>query len=216
MRQTKLYPVVMAGGSGSRLWPLSRVLYPKQFLCLKGDLTMLQTTICRLNSVECESPVVICNEQHRFIVAEQLRQLNKLTENIILEPAGRNTAPAIALAALAATRQHTDCDPLMLVLAADHAIANEEAFRDAVRGAMPYADAGKLVTFGIVPDLPEPAMAISGAVMSCRARRMRWLLRWRSSLRSRGWKPPRPTSPAAITTGTAACFCSAPDAIWKS
>lgn len=155
MRQTKLYPVVMAGGSGSRLWPLSRVLYPKQFLCLKGDLTMLQTTICRLNGVECESPVVICNEQHRFIVAEQLRQLNKLTENIILEPAGRNTAPAIALAALAATRQHTDCDPLMLVLAADHAIANEEAFRDAVRGAMPYADAGKLVTFGIVPDLPE-------------------------------------------------------------
>ncbi|EHV5524429.1 TPA: mannose-1-phosphate guanylyltransferase/mannose-6-phosphate isomerase, partial [Salmonella enterica subsp. enterica serovar Infantis] len=98
MRQTKLYPVVMAGGSGSRLWPLSRVLYPKQFLCLKGDLTMLQTTICRLNGVECESPVVICNEQHRFIVAEQLRQLNKLTENIILEPAGRNTAPAIALA----------------------------------------------------------------------------------------------------------------------
>lgn len=83
MRQTKLYPVVMAGGSGSRLWPLSRVLYPKQFLCLKGDLTMLQTTICRLNGVECESPLVICNEQHRFIVAEQLRQLNKLTENII-------------------------------------------------------------------------------------------------------------------------------------
>ena len=101
MSQSKLYPVVMAGGSGSRLWPLSRVLYPKQFLCLKGDLTMLQTTICRLNGVECESPVVICNEQHRFIVAEQLRQLNKLTENIILEPAGRNTAPAIALAALA-------------------------------------------------------------------------------------------------------------------
>lgn len=79
MAQSKLYPIVMAGGSGSRLWPLSRVLYPKQFLCLKGDLTMLQTTICRLNGVECESPVVICNEQHRFIVAEQLRQLNKLT-----------------------------------------------------------------------------------------------------------------------------------------
>lgn len=95
MRQTKLYPVVMAGGSGSRLWPLSRVLYPKQFLCLKGDLTMLQTTICRLNGVECESPVVICNEQHRFIVAEQLRQLNKLTENIILEPAGRTQMIAI-------------------------------------------------------------------------------------------------------------------------
>ncbi|HCO0762186.1 mannose-1-phosphate guanylyltransferase/mannose-6-phosphate isomerase, partial [Escherichia coli] len=155
MAQSKLYPVVMAGGSGSRLWPLSRVLYPKQFLCLKGDLTMLQTTICRLNGVECESPVVICNEQHRFIVAEQLRQLNKLTENIILEPAGRNTAPAIALAALAAKRHSPESDPLMLVLAADHVIADEDAFRAAVRNAMPYAEAGKLVTFGIVPDLPE-------------------------------------------------------------
>ncbi|EKU4728828.1 mannose-1-phosphate guanyltransferase [Citrobacter freundii] len=155
MSQSKLFPVVMAGGSGSRLWPLSRVLYPKQFLCLKGDLTMLQTTICRLNGVECESPVVICNEQHRFIVAEQLRQLHKLTENIILEPAGRNTAPAIALAALAAKRQSPEEDPLLLVLAADHMIADEEAFREAVRNAMPYASAGKLVTFGIVPDQPE-------------------------------------------------------------
>lgn len=155
MSQSKLFPVVMAGGSGSRLWPLSRVLYPKQFLCLKGDLTMLQTTICRLNGVECESPVVICNEQHRFIVAEQLRQLHKLTENIILEPAGRNTAPAIALAALAAKRQCPGEDPLLLVLAADHMIADEEAFREAVRNAMPYASAGKLVTFGIVPDQPE-------------------------------------------------------------
>ena len=136
MSQTTLYPVVMAGGSGSRLWPLSRVLYPKQFLCLKGDLTMLQTTVNRLHGVECESPVVICNEQHRFIVAEQLRQLNKLTENIILEPAGRNTAPAIALAALAAKRSSPDCDPLMLVLAADHVIQQEEAFRDAVRAAI--------------------------------------------------------------------------------
>ena len=146
MAQSKLYPVVMAGGSGSRLWPLSRVLYPKQFLCLKGDLTMLQTTICRLNGVECESPVVICNEQHRFIVAEQLRQLNKLTENIILEPAGRNTAPAIALAALAAKRHSPESDPLMLVLAADHVIADEDAFRTAVRNAMPYAEAGNFAT----------------------------------------------------------------------
>ncbi|KFD21869.1 mannose-1-phosphate guanylyltransferase [Yokenella regensburgei ATCC 49455] len=145
----------MAGGSGSRLWPLSRVLYPKQFLCLKGDLTMLQATIHRLNGVQCESPVVICNEQHRFIVAEQLRKLNKLTENIILEPAGRNTAPAIALAAMAAVRQSPDTDPLMLVLAADHVIQDEEAFRRAVLNAIPHAENGKLVTFGIVPTLPE-------------------------------------------------------------
>ncbi len=155
MSQSQLYPVIMAGGSGSRLWPLSRVLYPKQFLCLKGELTMLQATINRLNGVACESPVVICNEQHRFIVAEQLRQLNKLTENIILEPAGRNTAPAIALAALAARRSSPDRDPLMLVLAADHMIENEAAFRNAVVEAMPFAESGKLVTFGIVPNQPE-------------------------------------------------------------
>uniref|UniRef100_UPI00286EBA50 sugar phosphate nucleotidyltransferase n=1 Tax=Buttiauxella brennerae TaxID=82988 RepID=UPI00286EBA50 len=155
MTNSRLYPVIMAGGNGSRLWPLSRVLYPKQFLCLKGELTMLQTTVSRLNGVECESPVVICNEEHRFIVAEQLRELNKLTENIVLEPAGRNTAPAIALAALAAIRNQSDTDPLMLILAADHVIQDEEAFRNAVRNALPYAEAGKLVTFGIVPDLPE-------------------------------------------------------------
>ncbi|WP_312946068.1 mannose-1-phosphate guanyltransferase [Superficieibacter sp.] len=155
MSQPTLYPVVMAGGTGSRLWPLSRVLYPKQFLCLKGELTMLQATISRLNGVECQSPVVICNEQHRFIVAEQLRQLNKLTENIILEPAGRNTAPAIALAALAAQRSSPQDDPLLLVLAADHMIQDEAAFRAAVTASIPHAEAGKLVTFGIVPDLPE-------------------------------------------------------------
>ncbi|MTD42691.1 mannose-1-phosphate guanyltransferase [Erwinia sp. CPCC 100877] len=155
MSQSQLYPVIMAGGAGSRLWPLSRVLYPKQFLRLKGELTMLQATINRLNGVACESPVVICNEQHRFIVAEQLRQLNKLTENIILEPAGRNTAPAIALAALAARRSSPDRDPLMLVLAADHMIENEMAFRNAVVEAIPFAESGKLVTFGIVPNQPE-------------------------------------------------------------
>lgn len=150
-----LFPVIMAGGSGSRLWPLSRVLYPKQFLCLDGELTMLQATIHRLQGIECESPVVICNEQHRFIVAEQLRQMNKLTENIILEPAGRNTAPAIALAALAARRAQPEGHALMLVLAADHVIQDEDAFRSAVRKALPFAEQGKLVTFGIVPNKPE-------------------------------------------------------------
>ncbi len=150
-----IIPVIMAGGSGSRLWPLSRVLYPKQFLCLQGAMTMLQTTINRLNGMECENPVVICNEEHRFIVAEQLRELNKLTKNILLEPAGRNTAPAVALAALAATRNQPQNDPLMLILAADHVIQNEDAFRKAVLNALPHAGAGKLVTFGIVPNEPE-------------------------------------------------------------
>lgn len=150
-----LFPVIMAGGSGSRLWPLSRVLYPKQFLCLEGNLTMLQATINRLHGIECESPVVICNEQHRFIVAEQLREMNKLTENIILEPVGRNTAPAIALAALATVNSQPNTSPIMLVLAADHVIQNENAFREAVLKALPLAEEGKLVTFGIVPNKPE-------------------------------------------------------------
>lgn len=150
-----IVPVIMAGGSGSRLWPLSRVLNPKQFLCLRGELTMLQTTLNRLNGIECESPVVICNEQHRFIVAEQLRQLSKLTENIVLEPVGRNTAPAVALAALTAQRNQPQSDPLMLILAADHVIQDEDAFRNAVRSAIPHAEAGKLVTFGIIPSQPE-------------------------------------------------------------
>ena len=155
MNQSTLYPVIMAGGTGSRLWPLSRVLYPKQFLCLKGDLTMLQATVSRLDRVACKNPVVICNEEHRFIVAEQLRDMGKLAENIILEPAGRNTAPAVALAAIAALRNSPNEDPLMLILAADHVIQDESAFHNAVEAAIPLALNGKLVTFGIVPDAPE-------------------------------------------------------------
>ncbi|HCM5543352.1 TPA: mannose-1-phosphate guanylyltransferase/mannose-6-phosphate isomerase, partial [Klebsiella pneumoniae] len=133
--------------------PMSRELYPKQFLRLFGQNSMLQETITRLSGLEIHEPMVICNEEHRFLVAEQLRQLNKLSNNIILEPVGRNTAPAIALAALQATR-HGD-DPLMLVLAADHIINNQPVFHDAIRVAEQYADEGHLVTFGIVPNAPE-------------------------------------------------------------
>ena len=146
-------PVIMAGGNGSRLWPLSRTLYPKQFLKLDGDLTMLQCTIDRLNGLSCAKPLVICNEEHRFVVAEQLLQLDKLAGNIILEPVGRNTAPAVALAALTAIK--SGADPLLLVLAADHVIKNVAAFQQAVTMAQPLALSGKLVTFGIVPVAPE-------------------------------------------------------------
>ncbi|EFK6619379.1 TPA: mannose-1-phosphate guanyltransferase [Escherichia coli] len=153
--KNKIYPVIVAGGTGSRLWPLSRELYPKQFLCLQGKLTMLQTTLCRLNDLPCEEPIVICNEQHRFIVAEQLQQINKLTKNIILEPEGRNTAPAITLAALAALMNNLGEDPMVLVLAADHIIEDEKKFQETVREALFFAKKDKLVTFGIVPDHPE-------------------------------------------------------------
>ncbi|ASN86364.1 mannose-1-phosphate guanylyltransferase/mannose-6-phosphate isomerase [Pectobacterium versatile] len=148
-----ILPVIMAGGSGSRLWPLSRTLYPKQFLSLVSNLTMLQDTVVRLNNIKHQSPLFICNEAHRFIVAEQLRQKNIKHSGIILEPVGRNTAPAIALAALQAI--HNGDDPILLVLAADHAIQNEKAFIESVSSAIAHASNDKLVTFGIVPDRPE-------------------------------------------------------------
>jgi len=148
-----LLPVIMAGGSGSRLWPLSRTLYPKQFLSLTNNTTMLQETVARLEGLSHQAPFFICNEEHRFIVAEQLRQQQLSHSGIVLEPVGRNTAPAIALAALHATEKGDD--PLLLVLAADHVILDQSAFVDAVNAAVPQAEAGKLVTFGIVPHAPE-------------------------------------------------------------
>jgi len=148
-----LLPVIMAGGTGSRLWPLSRELYPKQFICLHGQNSMLQETVNRLAGIEVRAPMVICNEEHRFLVAEQLRQINKLSHNIILEPVGRNTAPAIALAALNAVEQGDD--PILLVLAADHIIDDKAAFHRAIATATAYAEQGNLVTFGIVPAGPE-------------------------------------------------------------
>ncbi|MFH4484130.1 mannose-1-phosphate guanylyltransferase/mannose-6-phosphate isomerase [Vibrio diabolicus] len=148
-----LLPVIMAGGSGSRLWPLSRTHYPKQFISLTSDNTMLQDTIARLEGIEHKSPFLICNEEHRFIVAEQLRKQNLSHSGIVLEPVGRNTAPAIALAALQTVKEGDD--PLLLVLAADHVIKNQTEFVAVVERAKLQAEQGKLVTFGIVPTGPE-------------------------------------------------------------
>ncbi|MBU2870045.1 mannose-1-phosphate guanylyltransferase/mannose-6-phosphate isomerase [Colwellia sp. E2M01] len=148
-----ILPVIMAGGSGSRLWPLSRQLFPKQFLTLTGEHSMLQATALRLSGIEHQAPVVICNEEHRFSVAEQFRANNIKNSGIILEPVGRNTAPAIALAALNAVKNGDD--PLLLVLAADHVIQDEAAFCASVEQAAAHAASGKLVTFGIVPTAPE-------------------------------------------------------------
>jgi mannose-1-phosphate guanylyltransferase len=146
-------PIILAGGTGSRLWPLSRQLNPKQFLRLAGDSTLFQQTLSRLQGLEISAPAIICNEEHRFMVAEQLRQSAVRDPDILLEPEGRNTAPAIALAALNATQG--GLDPVLLVLAADHYIPDHSAFRQAVLSASQLAEQDKLVTFGIVPTHPE-------------------------------------------------------------
>lgn len=148
-----IIPVILAGGSGTRLWPLSRQLNPKQFLKLTGDATMFQQTLRRLEGLPCSSPIVVCSEEHRFLAAEQLRELGVNKASIILEPSPRNTAPAIALAALHSMIRGDN--PLLLVLPADHLIAAQEAFGPAVQAAIPEAHKGRLVTFGIVPDRPE-------------------------------------------------------------
>ena len=148
-----LLPVIMAGGSGSRLWPLSRATSPKQFLPLVNETTMLQDTCARLQGLTEQAPLIICGENHRFTVAEQLRSSAMEHSGILLEPAGRNTAPAVALAAMQAIKNGDD--PLLLVLAADHVILDVEAFQQAIVAAKDYATEEHLVTFGIVPNTAE-------------------------------------------------------------
>jgi mannose-1-phosphate guanylyltransferase len=142
-------PVVLAGGTGSRLWPKSRAALPKQFLALTSAHTMLQETLLRLPKQDVEEALLICNEDHRFLAAEQLRTANISFDKIILEPVGRNTAPAIALAALSELKKGND--PILLILSADHLIQDNAAFHAAIDKASILAEAGRLVTFGIVP-----------------------------------------------------------------
>ena len=148
-----LTPVLLSGGVGSRLWPVSRESHPKQFLPLAGELSMLQETLQRTLGLAESSPLVVCNEEHRFMVAEQLRQVDLAASALILEPEGRNTAPAVALAALQALQD--DPDALLLVLPADHLIQDVSAFVEAVGKAVPLALQGRLMTFGVVPSAAE-------------------------------------------------------------
>lgn len=154
-----IYPVILAGGSGTRLWPMSRSLYPKQLINLCNTHTMLQNTLLRLSGLnDLGDPVIICNENHRFMTAEQIRRIDINDFKIILEPAARNTAPAIALAALVIDdnlKAQQQDDPVMLVLPADHEIKNIEVFHDIIQSGAQLARQGKLVTFGIVPSSPE-------------------------------------------------------------
>ena len=146
--------VIMAGGSGSRLWPSSRGLYPKQFLSIPNQETMLQATLSRVQGLS-NSTSVICNEEHRFIVAQQAQEMGEKLGSIILEPVGKNTAPAIALAAFDALDSSDGAAPLLLVMAADHVIKDVAAFHAAVSVAKLQAETGKVVTFGIVPESPH-------------------------------------------------------------
>ena len=155
MDRKRIIPVILCGGSGSRLWPLSRQSFPKQFLNLNfTNNSLLQQTYLRTKKLKnIEKPILICNEQHRFIVAEQMREINIKPNSIILEPFGRNTAPAIALAALKALE--ISDDPHILILSSDHQIDNEEKFVEVIEKSIEISEKGKLITFGIVPTSPE-------------------------------------------------------------
>ena len=151
-----MIPIILSGGSGTRLWPLSRKSFPKQYLSIKKDNknSLLQKTYKRLKNFKgIKNPFIICNEEHRFIVAEQMRSINVKPNSILLEPIARNTAPAIALAALKVLEENKD--ELILILSADHEIANQESFLEAINKAKFYANNGRIVTFGIVPNSAE-------------------------------------------------------------
>ena len=156
MNATSLLPVILCGGTGSRLWPLSRSSFPKQYLTLfdQTENSLLQETQCRLSNLSnIESPIIICNEEHRFIVAEQMREINTVPKSILLEPFGRNTAPAIISAALKGSEN--GCDPTLLILSADHKIEDIKQFLLVINKARKYCEEGKIVTFGVVPTSPE-------------------------------------------------------------
>ena len=154
-----IHPVIMAGGSGTRLWPISREFHPKPFMSVSDGGSLLQDTLARLDGVAgAKPPVIVCNEEHRFLAAEHARRIGRLPKTVILEPEGRNTAPALALAALA-LKDDPDAgeDSLMLALPADHAIQDSRAFRSALRTAARLAESGRVVAFGVPPDAPSAA-----------------------------------------------------------
>jgi mannose-1-phosphate guanylyltransferase / mannose-6-phosphate isomerase len=158
MNDIHVQPVIMAGGSGTRLWPLSRSGFPKQFLVLSGNTSLFQQAVSRLQGLaegklKVEAPMVVCNEEHRFLVLDQLRELKAEPSAVLLEPVGRNTAPAVTLAALAALQD--GADPVLVVTSADQTVTDGAAFTSALRGAVRMAADGAVVVLGITPDKPE-------------------------------------------------------------
>ena len=192
-----IQPVVLSGGSGTRLWPLSREKYPKQLLPLIGDDSLLQATVRRVEGIagcDLAAPMVVCNEDYRFVIAEQLRLMGK-PGTIVLEPTGRNTAPALTLAALAASRNASD--PILLVMPADHVITDVAAFQNAVRQGAALADGGAVVTFGITPEAPETGYGYiqSGAAFAAPSASARLIARFVE-------KPDLATAQAYLKEGT--------------
>ncbi len=151
----KIIPVILSGGSGTRLWPVSRSLNPKQFLDFFGDRSLFQQTAIRVRGNNFSNPIIICNNEHRFVAAEELQRINIHPSSIILEPTGRNTAPAITIAALDVIKNSAKKDAVILVMPSDHIIENEQKFNEAIQKSLSAAEDGFLITFGITPDRPE-------------------------------------------------------------
>lgn len=199
-----ILPVILSGGSGTRLWPLSREAYPKQFLPLVGHHSMLQATWLRAAPVTTHSPIVVANEEHRFIAAEQLQHLGVYPSAILLEPTGRNTAPAIAVAALEATR--TGNDPLLLVLPSDHVIRDETAFQTAVHVAAAAAAQGNW------SPLASPQTPRKLATATSKPPATTQYVPLSASSKNPIWPPLKAIWPPATIFGIAACSYSAPHA----
>ncbi len=199
--KTPVLPVIMAGGSGTRLWPLSRAGYPKQFLVLSGAHSLFQQAVSRLqdladDTLAVQPPLIVGNEEHRFLVLDQLREIGVEPAAVVLEPAGRNTAPALTLAALQALEGGVD--PVLVVTPADQTVTRPEAFTAAMRRAVAVAARGGIAILGIVPDRPETGYGYIRAENAPA---------WRSSSRSPTWPPPNAIWPKGSTSGTPACSC---------